>query len=115
MSFVAAFFNPALDGGAAVTLSASLHTASPGSTGTNEVTGGAYTRQSVTWAPASNGAVQSAQPVTWNVPAATTVTHVGFRTSSGVWLGFITVPDGGEDFTAAGTLTANPLTINMTN
>lgn len=115
MSFVNAFFDPALDGGASVTVTASLHTASPGATGANEVSGGAYSRQPVTWAPANGGAVQSAQPVTWNVPASTTVTHVGFRNASGTWLGFITIPDGGEDFTAAGTLTANPLTIYMTN
>lgn len=56
----------------------SLHTASPGTTGANEATGGspAYARQQTTWtAGASDGAVPGSQ-VTVDVPAGT-YTHFG--------------------------------------
>lgn len=61
-------------------LYASLHTADPAGTGASEVTGGtpAYARQPITWnAGASDGAYVS-NPMTFDVPASTSVTYVGF-------------------------------------
>lgn len=55
----------------------SLHTASPGTTGANELTGGspAYARVATTWGSVTGGSVTGSQ-VTLNVPAST-ITHWG--------------------------------------
>jgi len=61
----------------------SLHTASPGETGTNEVTGGspAYARKQTNWdVSATNGVVNGSECV-FDVPANTTITHVGIWTA----------------------------------
>lgn len=54
----------------------SLHSASPGTTGANEISGGSYARQPTTWGTISAGAVTGSQ-VTINVPAGTTVVYWG--------------------------------------
>lgn len=112
--FVNSFFNPALDGAVSVAAMASLHTEDPGTTGTNEVSGGGYARQAVTWAAASGGQVQSATAVTFNVPGSTTVTHVGLWSAGGAWLGSLEL-DAPETFAGAGTLEVMPMTITATN
>lgn len=56
---------------------ASLHTADPGRTGANEVTGGAYAREPVTYGTPTDGAGDIVAPVTINVPEGVTVTHYG--------------------------------------
>lgn len=53
----------------------SLHTATPGTTGANEVTGGTYARVATTWGAISGASVTGSQ-VTINVPV-TTITHWG--------------------------------------
>lgn len=55
----------------------SAHTADPGSTGANEVTGGspAYARKAATWSAPSGGAITAS--VTFDIPASTTVAFVG--------------------------------------
>lgn len=53
----------------------SLHTASPGSTGASEATGGGYARQQTTWGSPSNGTI-TGSAVT-NPVAAGTYTHWG--------------------------------------
>jgi hypothetical protein len=50
----------------------SLHTGSPGTTGANEVVGGAYARVSTVWGSIANGSVTGSQ-VTLNVPITTIV------------------------------------------
>lgn len=62
---------------------ASLHTAFPGSAGTNEVTGGTYAQLACTFSAEAGGTRTLSAPLTFNVPA-TTVEWVGFRDSSGV-------------------------------
>lgn len=60
-----------------------LHTADPGDTGANEVTGGAYARQQTDW-PAPTSPAVTGSSVTINVPAGTTITHWGlWKTVSG--------------------------------
>jgi len=54
----------------------SLHTASPGTTGANEVPGAGYARAQTTWSPAS-GSAQPGSQVTITVPASTTVAYFG--------------------------------------
>lgn len=59
---------------------ASLHTAFPGDSGTNEVTGVGYTRIAETWnigAPSGGSVAASGVLPTWTVPAGTTVAWVG--------------------------------------
>jgi hypothetical protein len=74
---------------------ASLHTADPGTTGADEVTGGtpAYARKALTWA-ASSGGSKGASLVTFDVGAGTTVTHFGLwsAVSGGTFLGGSALP-----------------------
>lgn len=72
---------------------ASLHTAFPGTTGANEVTGGApaYAQQAITINAASGGQRLLNAGVTFNVPACT-VKWVGFW-NAGVFIGC--APNGG--------------------
>lgn len=57
---------------------ASLHSADPGTTGTNEISGGspAYARKSLTWTAGSSDGVVTAS-CTFDVPASTAITHAG--------------------------------------
>ena len=56
----------------------SLHTADPGTTGADEVTGGApaYARKAASWTAGGVDGVVTAT-VTFDVPSGVTVTHVG--------------------------------------
>jgi hypothetical protein len=58
---------------------ASLHTGDPAGTGANEVTGGspAYARKALTWVAGASDGGYAANAVTFDVPAATNITHVG--------------------------------------
>lgn len=77
--------NALLDGGlkAAATF-ASLHTADPGTTGTNEVSGGspAYARKSISWGTPSNGAMSTNANIVFDVPASTTIQFLGYWSAS---------------------------------
>lgn len=59
---------------------ASLHTADPAGTGASEVTGGspAYARQAVTWNAGGTDGSYTSNSMTFDVPANTSITHVGF-------------------------------------
>ena len=67
---------------------ASLHTAFPGLTGANEVSGGspAYARKAVTFGAAAGGSRALSAAVTFDVPA-TTVRWFGFWVS-GTYVGY---------------------------
>lgn len=86
----------------------SLHTASPGTTGAAEVTGGAYARVATTWSAAS-GSSRAGSPVTINVPASTTVTHFGiWSAASGGTYKRGGALSSSETFGSAGTYTLTP-------
>ncbi len=55
----------------------SLHTAWSTS-GANEVTGGSYARQSITWNAAASGALDSSNAPSFSVPGSNTVRFIGF-------------------------------------
>lgn len=55
----------------------SLHTADPGETGINEVTGGSYARQSASFNVAASGATANSGVVDFISMPAVTVTHIG--------------------------------------
>ncbi len=98
----------ALDAIAAVAIYASCHTAAPGTTGVNEVTGGTptYARKGVTWAAASGGSVamNGTLPV-FNIPPGTTVAYIGLWSALtvGTFYGYFDNTD--EVFAGQGTLT----------
>lgn len=81
--------------------SISLHTAQPSDAGSNEVSGGTYARATgLTFGAASAGRRTCSTQPTLNVPAGTTVTHIGFW-GGGVFRGYYDATD--ETFAAAGT------------
>ena len=94
--------NTALD---AVTITyVSLHTADPGDDGSNEVTGGspAYAREAITVDAASAGSRSASTQPTFDVPASTTVTHVGYWSAiAGTYQGSATLAS--QEFTTQGT------------
>lgn len=67
----------------------SLHTADPGETGANELVGGSYARQTVTFNAASAGQITNSASVDFAGMPAATITHVGLWDSAGtpVFLG----------------------------
>lgn len=94
---------------------ASLHVASPGDDGSNELAGGApaYARKAVTMAAASAGAIAASTQPVFDVPPATTVTHVGFwsAVSGGTFLGSADVTD--ETFASQGTYTLTSAILDL--
>lgn len=70
--------NAQVSGLTAVASYASLHTAEPNTSGSNEVTGGSYTRESISWDSATNGTAVSSAPIVFDVPGTTTITHLGY-------------------------------------
>lgn len=68
--------NALVNGLAAVVTHISLHTAEPDATGSNEVAGGSYARQAVTWTAAALGVRDNNADITHPVPAGT-ITHYG--------------------------------------
>ena len=117
MGFTDAVKNAMLDlidetGGSQSITHVSLHTADPGTTGANEVTGGSYARVAVTWGDAASGIKANTGDLEFNVPSGTTVTHVGgwSASSGGTFRGGGEVVDGNGDaveqeFTLPGTCT----------
>lgn len=93
-----------LDGLAAVAARVSLHTGSPGTTGANEVAGGGYARQVITWNAAAGGSLDDSNQPVFQVPGSTTVTHFALWTAGGTYLGgdALSAP---ETFNTAGTYT----------
>ena len=90
----------AIGGGSAITVYASLHSSSPGSTGANELTGGtpAYARVALSWSAAASGAKSTSAVVTFNVPTGGVgipgvVAYVGYwdAATSGNFLGYSAV------------------------
>ncbi|QIG61540.1 hypothetical protein SEA_XIMENITA_30 [Mycobacterium phage Ximenita] len=67
----------------------SLHSADPGTTGANEITGGSYARKTFAWStPVMAGGLATAAGATqqMNVPAGVAITHYGIRTTGGTFL-----------------------------
>lgn len=78
MAYMDAAKNRMLDALAGDVGNASLHTADPGTTGANEVSGGTYARQAVSFDAASAGEMFLSASVTFDVPGGVTVAWVGF-------------------------------------
>ena len=97
--------NAYLDGFTDAAVFASLHTADPGTAGTAEVSGGSYTRESITWGAASAGTVSSNAQIVFDVPAST-ITFLGFWSAStaGTFYGSRAL-DTSQTYTTTGTYT----------
>lgn len=115
MPYVDASKNAMLNELASLAGYASLHTASPGTTGANEVSGGspAYARKAITWNAASSGSVDSSNAPVFDVPSGTTVTHVGLwsAATAGTFYGYADVTD--ETFGSQGTYTLSDFDFDL--
>lgn len=105
--------NAMLDHLATLALRVSLHTADPGTTGLNEVAGGAYADQAITWNAAAAGSLDSSNTPVFDVPAATTITHFGiWNTGKTVFYGGAAL-SASETFTDAGTYTLTDADLDL--
>lgn len=91
----------------------SAHTADPGETGTSEVTGGTYARKSITFNAAASGNLDSSNAPVLDIPAGTTVTHIGYwdALTGGNFLGYSDITD--ETFNNAGTITITDADLDL--
>lgn len=109
--------NAEVEGLTAVAAYASLHTADPGTSGTAEVSGGSYARKAISWGSASAGTATSDADIVFDVPAATTITHLGYwsTSTSGTFYGFRSL-DTSQTFTSNGnyTVTSGNLSESVT-
>lgn len=98
--------NLLLDGFAGGVTFVSLHTADPSTGGTNEVSGGAYTREGISWASAASASVSTSASIVFDVPGSTTITHLGYWSAStaGTFYGSRAL-DTSQTFATAGTYT----------
>ena len=90
---------------------ASLHSADPGDSGANEISGGspAYARKAITFGAASAGSKAATTQPVFDVPAVT-VAYAGFWDASGNWIGGQAVTS--ETFGAQGTYTLTGATLS---
>jgi hypothetical protein len=107
--------NAMLNALGALAVYASLHTADPGESGANEITGGspAYARKAITWNAAENGAMDDSNIPVFDVPADTTVSYVGFWSAltTGTFYGSANVTD--EVFAGQGTYTLTDADLDL--
>ncbi len=90
-AFVDAGLDAMLDALAALLDQVSLHTAFS-LTGANEVVGGSYARQAITWNAAASGALNSSNAPSFSVPSGNTIRFVGYYDtvpSPDSWMGMV--------------------------
>lgn len=108
--------NTAADAIAAIISYVSAHTGVPGSGGANEVSGGAYARQAISFNAASGGVITNTAQIDIPIPVSTTVAYIGVWTalSGGTFRGYADITD--EVFSASGTcrIAAGALSITLT-
>jgi hypothetical protein len=107
--------NLMLDALAAAATHVGLHTAVPSTGSPNEVSGGspAYARKANTWNAAAAGTLDNSNAPVFDVPAGTTVTHVGFwsASSAGTLYAYAAVTN--ETFGAQGTYTLTDADLDL--
>ena len=93
----------------------SLHSGDPADNGANEISGGspAYIRKAGTWNAANAGAMDNSNAPVFDVPAATTVSYVGFWSAEtvGTFYGAADVTD--EVFAGQGTYTLTDADLDL--
>jgi len=107
--------NAMLNALGALAVFVSLHSADPGESGTNELTGGSptYARKAITWNAAASGSMDDSNVPVFDVPAAGVVLYVGFWSlvTGGVFYGAALVTQ--ETFGAQGTYTLTDADLNL--
>lgn len=95
------------------TVYVSAHTASPGLTGANEVTGGSYARQALAYNAASGNSKTTSATATIPIPTGNTVAWLGLWSlaSGGVFLGQVDIAD--EVFGSDGNLDVTAFTLAL--
>jgi len=86
----------------------SLHSADPGETGANEISGGSYVRKVAAFTAAASGATETSATLTWSDMPAVTLTHVAIWDASTagncLWVGALSsakVVNSGDTFQMA--------------
>src|SRR5690554_6745232 len=100
--------NDATDAMVAHFVMVSLHTSNPGNDGSNEVSGGDYTRVEASWSSASGGLAGITQNLVYQVPAGNEITHLGMWNSDGNWAASAQL-DESQPFNNDGELTVQEL------
>lgn len=115
MAFTNALLHPMLTTAGQTAVSASLHTADPGSTGAAEVpSSDGYARQAVSWQTPADGKLQADGDLTFSVPSLGSgkVTHVGLWNANDEFL--IGVPaEVPQPYPTPGTATVGTLVLDM--
>lgn len=98
--------NAQVGGLTAVAVYASLHTAEPNASGSSEVSGGSYTRETISWGSSSNGTATNDAQIVFDVPTGTTITYLGYwsAASAGTFYGSRQL-DVSQTFSSDGTYT----------
>lgn len=113
--FLSGMLTPAAGAAAAVAVEVSLHSSQPDTSGSNELSGGGYERQSVTWGSPSSGIVTATVDPEFSVPGGGTwVRWCGLWDDTGDFLGGIEL-DAQVEYPAAGTYTISPLRVGARN
>lgn len=89
-------YNALLDYAASRITHISGHSADPGNNGANELVGGSYARQPISWNAAASGNVDMIGTETIPVPDGQALSHIGLWSAltSGTYRGAIPVPNG---------------------
>ena len=107
--------NAMLDALGALAVFVSLHSADPGESGTNEISGGspAYIRKAITWNAAAAGSMDDSNVPVFDVGAGTTVLYVGFwsAVTVGIFYGAALVTQ--EVFGGQGTYTLTDADLDL--
>lgn len=115
MAFTNTLLNYGLDGMAEVVGEVSLHSANPGTSGTDEISGGTYERQEPSFNAATDASVSIDSILTFEVPGGgTVVSWVGLWDAAEVFLGGIEL-NTEETFEGDGQFAVTSLTINASN
>lgn len=115
MALQTVLLNAGLSGMADITVEVSLHSSDPGASGTNEVDGGSYERQPVSWNAPTAASVSADSILTFEIPGGgTVVSWVGLWDPAGLWLGGIEL-NASETFEGDGQFAVTSLTISAAN
>lgn len=113
MGFAVATLNSMLDAEFVTGDLVALHSADPGGTGANEVTGGGYARQAVAYDAASGGVKLLTGTETFSVPAGT-VSHFTVFASNGTTVKADGALSASEVYAGAGTYDLTEITLTLT-
>ncbi|MFZ0324743.1 MAG: hypothetical protein WAN48_11500 [Actinomycetes bacterium] len=106
--------NVMLDALGLVAVRVALHTGDPGGVNgaSNEVTGGGYARQAISWFPAAAGAMDNNANPVFSIPASTTVAWVSYWNAAGS-IRYLKKDVSDDVFSSAGTYTITDADLDL--